>query len=112
MDKNAYDLIQQGDIVSTKGMLALDEDTGCRKCGAVFTLAEAVYEEPHEVYSLVIKHGFRCPECHNVNFAYVKTPKLRHLEQKIYDARLPLKQKARRKYQREFQIVQKQFGMV
>lgn len=112
MNESAYELADRGEIISTKSILAVDEDYGCRKCGATFTLAEAIHEEPHEIYSLVTKHGFKCPSCNNVNFAYVKTPKLRRLEQRIYDVRLPLKQKARRKYQREFRSVQKQFGMV
>lgn len=110
MNKTAYELADSGEIVSTKSVLALDEDYGCRKCGAKFTLAEAVYEEAHEVYSLVTKHGFKCPSCENVNFAYVKTPRLRRLEQNIQTTIAPLRQKARRKYQREFRSVQKQFG--
>lgn len=108
----AYQMAMRGEIVSTVSPLAMDEDIGCKKCGHIFTLSEALYEEPHELYPAVIKHGFQCPKCKNINFAYVKTPKLMSLEKRITKADTPLKQKARIKYQREFARVQKNFGMV
>lgn len=108
---NDFELVEKGEIVSTVSPLALDEDIGCKKCGAIFTLAEAQYDEQHELYSAITKHGFRCPKCENINFVYVITPKLRSLEQSIKNAPDDLKTKARRKYQREFWRTQKQFGM-
>lgn len=107
-----YEMAERGEIVSTVSPLAMDEDIGCKKCGHIFTLTEAQYAEPHEKYNKVTKHGFKCPNCQNVNFAYVKTPKLRSLEQRIAKSPDALKQSARRKYQREFQRTQKAFGMV
>jgi len=110
--ENAYEMAKRGEIVSTVSPLAMDEDIGCKKCGAIFTLTEAQYQEPHEKYPGVMRHGFKCPTCENINWAYVKTPYLLTLEKRIKDSPLELKQRARKKYQREFSRVQKRFRMV
>lgn len=110
--EEAYRLANKGEIVSDTSALAMDEELACKKCGKITTLSNAIYTEPHEIYKLVIKHGYKCEHCQNVNFAYVKTPKLLTLENNIRNAPMQLKQKARKKYQREFRVVQKQFGMV
>jgi phage FluMu protein Com len=108
----AFEMADRGDIVSTKSALAFDEDIGCKKCGAIFTLAEANYDAPHETYPAVRKYGFRCPKCENINWAYVKTPKLVLLEKNIDNSPIELRHKARKKYQREFQHTQRAFGMM
>lgn len=110
--EQAYEMAKRGEIVSTVSPLAMDEDIGCKKCGHIFTLSDAQYSEKHEVYPAVKKHGFKCPNCENINWAYVKTPYLLTLEKRIVNSPLELKQKARKKYQREFTRVQKRFGMV
>lgn len=106
---NAYDLAKRGEIVSTVSPLAMDEDVLCRKCSSIFTLSDAVYQETDRN---ITKHGFKCPSCGNINYSYVKTPKLLSLEKRIAKAPMNLKEKARRKYQREFQNVQKRYEMV
>ena len=109
--EKAYEMAKRGEIVSTVSPLAMDEDIGCKKCGAIFTLSDAQYEEPHETYPAIIRHGFKCPKCENINWAYVKTPKLLSLEKRIKNSPVEKREAARKKYQREFQRVQQSFRM-
>jgi len=110
--KTEFELANEGEIVSTKSALALDEDVFCKQCGNIFTLAESNWEMPHPNFRGVKLHGMQCPRCKVVNVTYVKTPKLRRLEQKIEDAPFALRQKRRKQYQREFKKVQKLFGTI
>ena len=110
--ERAYGLADKGEIVSSTSGLAMDEELVCKKCGKVTTISNAKTSEKHELYARVTRYGYKCSHCENVNWAYVKTPTLLTLEKRIKNAPMQLKQKARKKYQREFRVVQKQFGMV
>ena len=107
------ELADSGDIVSTKSLLALDEDLVCYRCSHIFTLAEGNYEGKHPKYENITGHGIMCPKCKRVNIAYWKTPELYALEKDI-DSASTQKQLDKRvaKYQRKFLAVQNKYGNV
>ena len=107
------ELADSGEIVSTKSLLALDEDLICRRCSAIFTLAEANWEGKHPEFESVTAIGFQCPKCRITNVAYYKTAKLYDLERAI-DKAVTQDQfdKGVKKYRREFIQVQKKYGGV
>ena len=113
MSKTFEELADSGDIVSTKSLLAFDEEIFCKRCGSVFTLMEGNWEGKHPDYPGVDAIGIRCPQCERVNVSYYKTALLHRLEGRIENA-TPGKQrtKAIKKYRREFLKVQKKYGNI
>lgn len=108
-----YDLAQKGEIVSTKSLLAFDEELVCKQCGHIFPLAEGTWFGEHPKFKGIELHGIKCPQCERVNVTYVKTPRLKALEKIIDNAQTIAKEdKARAKYKREFSRVQKKFGRI
>lgn len=112
-NQKEYDLAENGEIVSTKSALAFDEDIACRQCGHIFPLIEGNWQGEHPKFKRIEAHGIKCPNCGRVNITYVKTPKLKTLENKINNAPTDEKAQAyRAKYQKLFRSVQKKFGRV
>jgi len=107
---NLQHMVESGEIVSNKSLLAFDEDVICKVCGAIFTLAESNWEGRHPTYRKVSVHGMQCPKCGNINVTYVRTPRLVKMGQRINKAEFKQRKKLRSKYQREFIRVQKRFG--
>lgn len=109
--------LESGEIVTTKSLLAFDEDILCRVCGHTFTLAEGNWEGAHPDFAGVKAIGIMCPNCERVNVAYYRTSTLAKLEKRIEklsdeDKDPKAIDKAVRKYRREFIKVQKKYGNV
>jgi hypothetical protein len=113
MGKTFEELADSGEIVSTRSLLAFDEDIYCRVCKNSFTLMDGNWEGTHPEYPGVKAFGIKCPHCERVNVSYYKTNTLIKLEKRI--GRLTdgkHRDKAIRRYQREFVKVQKRYGEI
>lgn len=115
MDNNVLKKFNSGEIVSIDSLMAFDEDITCKRCKAVFTLAEGRWKGTHQKYSGVEAHGLKCPNCERVNVSYYKTKTLNKYEKRLkrlYEESKSIKQTmaALRKYQKEFMNVQKRYG--
>lgn len=105
--------LDSGEMVAMKSALALDEDLFCKRCGSNFTLAEGGWEGTHPEYEGLRAYGIQCPSCEIVNVAYYKTGTLFRLEARIKRAKSEKqRQKAIKKYEREFIRVQKTYGNI
>lgn len=109
--KSFEELADSGEIVSTKSLLAFDEEIYCKVCGGTFTLMDGNWEGSHPEFPGVKAVGIKCPHCERVNVSYYQTQSLIKLENRIGKLG-PGKQreKAIKKYQREFIGVQKKYG--
>lgn len=98
-------------------ILAFDEDITCKRCNAIFTLAESKWKGTHPKYKGVQAHGVKCPNCQRVNVAYYKTQRLIKYEsrlRRLYEQSKSMSQitAALNKYKKEFLNVQKFYGEV
>lgn len=115
--KRILEKYDKGDIISMDSILAFDEDMTCKRCNAVFTLAESKWKGTHPKYKGVQAHGVKCPNCERVNVAYYKSQKLIKLEsrlRRVFENNKSERQitAALNKYKKEFLNVQKFYGEI